>query len=990
MKRACPCYAASPRMLSLVVNFRPMTFALSLPVLLLLLRATAIFQNPGNDPQPVVREATLAVRGDSVAAVRARWAGRLQRDSTDRAAALGLATLARLTYDFDDADRRYRRLFVAEPARADAYDAYARLGLGLGMEYQGMRGAASRTWFEQALERARAIGDRVAMAMAHFRVGNSLASGGKMAEALAHLDSAARLPATQGDDVRAAARCRRAQILVATTRPGAADSLREANTFAARTGDGEAQGICLRAVALDYWMRDKQDSAATTDQALIDLRKRMRDRSGLALAYALHADHLHTWGDFGSAVRASRAALAEAQASRNHYVEATATLELGGIAQTVNDYAAASEYVERAVRAFEAASDSGGLMIALSYRPDISLAAGDLPTARRQLLGLLDYWKGYGDWMQLVELYRTLAAIETRAGDLPAAARALDEADANARRAQTPAAFATVAYARGQLGLARGDLPEAERQFTRYLASMDTTEHLMRYDARVHLARVYARRGVAERAERELTSAGAALDAWRATLTDPEVRTLAFQAGAYEVNDINASIADVLAALVRSGRAGAAFDLAEARRARELAGQLARTRALAEQVASRADSAARDTASSRGKSLTLNEFSSAMPDDVTALLEYVTGTGGAPTTLFVVTRATATAPLRAYVLATADSLLPDVSRLVGLLEGGDNPAALERSLGAALLDSALSTLAPSITRLVIVPDGPLHRVPWDALRLANGKYAAERFAITLAPSASVAATLWRARRAPGQRAALLAFGNPAIDSMPRLPESANEARLVARYADNGEVRLGDDATADYLERASLASYDVLHFATHAVVDDRVATRTALALAPGRDDVDGLVGPAQLAALRLNGALVVISACRSVGGVVVDGEGVQGLTAPLLAAGAHAVVATSWRISDRGTVPFVEAFYAGMARGLAVGDALRAAKLEAIQRGAPPRDWAAFTAVGDPLLIVPLHDPAPTSRWMLLLIALLAAAGVAAVGMIRSRRRVEQV
>ena len=106
--------------------------------------------------------------------------------------------------------------------------------------------------------------------------------------------------------------------------------------------------------------------------------------------------------------------------------------------------------------------------------------------------------------------------------------------------------------------------------------------------------------------------------------------------------------------------------------------------------------------------------------------------------------------------------------------------------------------------------------------------------------------------------------------------------------------------------------------------------------------------------------------------------------------AHAVVATSWRISDRGTVPFVEAFYAAMARGLAVGDALRAAKLEAIQRGAPPRDWAAFTAVGDPLLIVPLHDPAPTSRWMLLLIALLAAAGVAAVGMIRSRRRVEQV
>ena len=973
-------------MLSLSLHLPAMIFPLSLSSLLLLLRAAAILQNPGNDPRLIVREATAAVSGDSVGVVRARWTARLQRNPADRAAALGLATLARLTYDFEDADRRYRRLFVSDSARPDAFDAYARLGVGLALEAQGMRGAASRTWFEQALQRARTVDDRVAMATAHFRVANSLASGGKMADALAHLDSAVRLPPPTGDDARAAARCRRAQIFIATSRAGSIDSLREANAFAVRTGDGEAQGICLRATALDYWMRDKQDSAAKTDQALIDLRRRMRDRSGLALAYALHADHLHTWGDFGSAVRVSREALAEAQASRNHYIEATATLELGGIAQTVNDYAGASKYVETAVHAFEAASDSGGLMVALSYRPDISLAAGDLPTARRQLLGLLDYWTKYGDWMQLVELYRTLAAIETRAGDLAAAGRALDEADAAARKAQTPAAFATVAYARGQLGLARGDLPDAARQFTRYLASMDTTEHLMRYDARVHLARVYARRGAVEPAERELAGAGAALDAWRATLTDPELRTLAFQAGAYEVNDINSSIADVLAELVRSGRAPAAFDLAEARRARELAGQLARTRALADQVAARADTAGRDATPVMGRSLKLSEISAAIPDEGTALLEYVTGTAGAPTTLFVVTRGGASAAPRAYVLPPADSLLGDVSRLVGLLENGDDPNALERSLGAALLDSALSTLPQSITRLMIVPDGPLHRVPWDALRLTDNRYAAQRFAITLAPSATVAVTLWRARRAPRERPRLLAFGDPANDSIPRLPESGREARLVARYVDDGVVKLGDDATADYLERTPLASYDLLHFATHAFVDDRIATHTALALAPGGGDADGFVGPAELAALRLNGALVVLSACRSVGGVVVDGEGVQGLTAPLLAAGAHTVVATSWRISDRGAVPFVEAFYAAMARGLPVGDALRAAKLEAIQRGAPPKDWAAFTAVGDPLLIVPLHGPVPSNRWMLVAVALLAAIAVAALGLTRSRRR----
>jgi hypothetical protein len=62
----------------------------------------------------------------------------------------------------------------------------------------------------------------------------------------------------------------------------------------------------------------------------------------------------------------------------------------------------------------------------------------------------------------------------------------------------------------------------------------------------------------------------------------------------------------------------------------------------------------------------------------------------------------------------------------------------------------------------------------------------------------------------------------------------------------------------------------------------------------------------------------------------------------------------------------------MAEGKPVPDALREAKLAAIRRGAPARDWAAFTVVGDPSVRVPLERPrAPRGggRW-----ALLAAAG----------------
>jgi CHAT domain-containing protein len=194
--------------------------------------------------------------------------------------------------------------------------------------------------------------------------------------------------------------------------------------------------------------------------------------------------------------------------------------------------------------------------------------------------------------------------------------------------------------------------------------------------------------------------------------------------------------------------------------------------------------------------------------------------------------------------------------------------------------------------------------------------------------------------------------------LPRLVGSGEEAREVARYAPAGaDVRLREDASESWLKRADLGRYRVIHLATHALVDEASLANTALALSPGGSD-DGFVSPADLAGLRLDADLVVLSACRTAGGVTVAGEGVQGLTTPLLAAGARAVVATEWRIGDRSTVRLVDDLYAGLARGEPVADALRAAKLAALKRGAPAGEWAGFTVVGDPLVRVPLVLPRP--------------------------------
>jgi len=966
----------------------------------------------------VVREATRAVEAGKSADARARYAERSRRDAADRDALLGLATVARLTYEFDEANGLYRRLIAGAPL-SDLHAIRARLGLAQGMDAHGVK-QELESQLDSARRGARQAGDRGAEAAAHFWMSHALASVYGGVYALAHLDTALALAPADARDLHADARCRRGQILGVVGASGARDSLALAQSFANTVAQPSAQGICWRGLGTYHEIHGAIDSSLAAYDSLIALRRRTHDRNNLAFALTLRADAMRTHGDFGGALRVFREALAEARASRNLYIEASVTLGLGGIALTLNDMPAAQTNVGQAIRAFEASHDSGGAMLARSFLPFISLVSRDYALARRQVAAVMPWAQQVGDWAHVVELYTQLAGIEMRAGQWEAAGRALREATVAARKLG-PAKETLVAFPLGRLALLRGDLAAAEREFRRYLQSLDSTQRIQRYETRAYLADAFARRGDLAAAERELSAAGDELDEWRASLTDTELRLMVFQAGSNEANDRNASVARVIAALAAGGRAEAAFALAERRRARELSDRLTQVAALRGD----ADSVAVVTRSSSGGARLRTTSAGAvrtappgiaLPDGKTALLEFVTGSFGAPTTLFVIAprRGAPSGPpaVTTHALPSADSLVDDIARFVALVEQGDGGASLARSLGARLLDSALADVGTTVTRLVVVPDGPLHRVPWDALRTADSRFLVERYAVTLAPSAGVFQSI-RARAPNPAPLRLLAYGDPAFatpatsaagdgsardvevyrsafDSaggLPRLEASAREAALVARYADGSEVRTREQASAAYLKRAPLDRFRVLHLATHALVDERAVTRTALAVAPGEGET-GFLGPADLAALKLNADLVVLSACRSAGGVVVDGEGVQGLTAPLLEAGARTVVATQWRIGDRSTVDFVDGFYRAMAGGRTIGEALQTAKIDALRRGAPAREWAAFTVIGDPMLSLPLHEPRPRAPWWAVGGAVLLALGVGYGFLTRRRKSAE--
>ncbi len=929
-------------------------------------------QTPADrSPAQVAHAAERAVYDDSAGAVTARLETALQRDSGNREALLGLAVIARSTYRFEAADSLYGILLARSGGAVDQWSVQARLGLarvagGLGDQRRG------DSLQRLAIVDARGIGDREAEVDALMGF-TSIRSGDTKA-LYATMDTLARALPNGDDRDRAEYLCRLGLYHGVRGDADARELVRQGMDMARRAGERRLVGHCLESYGLLYSFLGENDSAlAIYDSAAVLLRA-THEHAGIARNESRRSDILQAYGRLGEAQVALERVQAEATISRNLLRSANAIAGIGMLALRVGDLPTAVERFERAAVLYDSLGEAEGGMIARQNRGEVLAALGDLPAAHRALEGTLAEAERNEFLEDAVNARQRIARVAIRQRDWAEAGRQLAAADSTAMAHGLEEIKSSLLYDRGRLALGRGDLPAAERLFSSFLAKTSPDDHLIRYTVRSRLAQVWAAGGDLRRAERELTDANGELERWRASVGAEELRRYAFAANLIGEYDSQSPAASVLAALAMGGRADAALTLAEQRRARTLADRLTQADALRETSAA--------GPLHRDRPATASEIVAAMPDDSTALLEYVAGTEGSPTTLFLVTRG----GVRAQLLPSADSLKEPIARFIALLEEGRPADALARSLGGTVLGPA-AALATGISRVIVVPDGPLHRVPFDALRLPGGELAVERWAIGVAPSAALAVVLRRERTdsAPAGEARILALGDPAFPSegatgflresetfrgafeksggLPRLVASGDEVREVARYS-SGEavVRLRNDASEAWIKHAALAPFDVIHLATHALVDESSLARTALALAPGSGE-DGFLSPADLAAFRLHADLVVLSACRTAGGVMVAGEGMQGLTAPLLEAGARSVVATQWRIGDRPTVRLVDDFYAGLGRGEPVAVALRSAKLAAIKRGAPAGEWAAFTVVGDPLVRVALTEPPPRFPWV---------------------------
>ncbi len=377
--------------------------------------------------------------------------------------------------------------------------------------------------------------------------------------------------------------------------------------------------------------------------------------------------------------------------------------------------------------------------------------------------------------------------------------------------------------------------------------------------------------------------------------------------------------------------------------------------------------------------LKLEEIQSRILDEDTALLEYVLTEQR--TALFVITRKES----KTYELPKSEEITKLVVRLRGALEK-ESPLTRRTYLESAsalyhaLLEPASAALAGK-SNLLIVPDGALYYIPFEALLTEPADrpyrdlpYLLRRYSIAYIPSASVLAGLRepRSEPAPVERKQVVAFapfatpgkeavtrgagkGSPPSSTEGRwsfkpLPASGREiAEIAGLYPGAALKFVGDEADeATVTRNPAVAAARRLHFATHAQIDERHPEYSALVLA-GRAGEDGLLQVREIFNIRLSADLAVLSACQTALGKEITGEGLLGLTRAFFYAGVPSLVVSLWNVVDGPTPDLMLDYYQNLDRRESKVKALQTSKLSMIARGtfSHPSYWAPFILLGEP-------------------------------------------
>jgi CHAT domain-containing protein len=288
-------------------------------------------------------------------------------------------------------------------------------------------------------------------------------------------------------------------------------------------------------------------------------------------------------------------------------------------------------------------------------------------------------------------------------------------------------------------------------------------------------------------------------------------------------------------------------------------------------------------------------------------------------------------------------------------------------------------------RLIIIPEGALQYIPFEVLHLPTGPLIKTN-EVVASPSISTLIEIRRARQHTSSTSKLVAViadpvfstsddrvqsqatssssaqaateQNPSEVSEPafaRLAHASEEADKIFEKAPWGTtlVAKGFDASRKTAMSAEIGQYQIIHFATHGVLNSERPELSGIALTSvDRNGVNtkGFMSLQDIYNLNLSAAeLTVLSACQTALGKDVKGEGFIGLTHGILSAGSKSVVASLWKVDDRATAVLMGHFYDAMLQqGMSPAAALRSAKLQMMhdKQWNEPYFWAGFVLQGE--------------------------------------------
>lgn len=309
------------------------------------------------------------------------------------------------------------------------------------------------------------------------------------------------------------------------------------------------------------------------------------------------------------------------------------------------------------------------------------------------------------------------------------------------------------------------------------------------------------------------------------------------------------------------------------------------------------------------------------------------------------------------------------------------------NLGRQLYKTLVEPLIEFIPKqeLLIIPDGPLNLMPFEALLTASVNketpyteypFLLKDFAISYMPSVSLSSFFkeQQRRKYPDK---FIGYAPVFSDSrMSKLPEIASrnnwsalpstlyeveqiaqtlegERSLWTRLTGGNSVQIftGKNATESRFKNGTLNKYRYLHLATHAFASDSGDGEAGIAFYPesnSRSEEDGILFSEEIYSLNLSNELIVLSACETGIGEVRTGEGIIGLSRAFQYAGAENLMVSLWNVEDRSTARLMILFYEGLQTGNDANKALQSAKKELIDNPsyAHPRYWSPFIFIGN--------------------------------------------